>query len=111
MNPEVATALAFAAADCPVWVCTSSRSDSPSSRFAFAPALSFSTRFFLPPNIGPIVGGGRRPRFELLPLAEPPRVGSHGRVQASASGAGGYVLVCVRKQVGDRGQDELEARG
>src|SRR3954453_6169006 len=82
MNPEVATELAFAAADCPVWVCTSSRSDSPSSRFAFAPALSFSTRFFLPPNIGPIVGGGRRPRFELLPLAEHPRAGSHGRYLA-----------------------------
>ena len=58
MNPEVPTALAFAAADCPVWVWTSSRIDSPSSRFAFAPALSFSTRFFLPPNIGPILGCG-----------------------------------------------------
>jgi hypothetical protein len=56
-NAEVATALAFAAADCPVWTCTSSRIDSPSSRFARAPALSFSTRFFRPPNIGSIVGG------------------------------------------------------
>ena len=51
MNAEVLTALAFAAADCPVWVWTSSRIDSPSSRCAFAPALSLSTRFFLPPNI------------------------------------------------------------
>src|SRR5213596_2814034 len=71
MNAEVPTALAFAAADCPVWVWTSSRIDSPSSRFVVAPALSCSTRFFLPPNIGPIVGP-RRPRFRSSPLAEPP---------------------------------------
>jgi hypothetical protein len=59
MSPEVPTALALAAADCPVWVWTSSRTDSLSSRFAFAPALSFSTRFFLPPSIGPILGARR----------------------------------------------------
>src|SRR5256885_16365478 len=53
MSAEVETALVFAAADGPVWVWTSSRIDSPSSRFGFAPALSFSTRFFLPPNIEP----------------------------------------------------------
>src|SRR3954468_13321699 len=53
MSSEVPTALALAAADCPVWVWTSSRIDSPSSRFASAPTPSVAIRFFLPPNMRP----------------------------------------------------------